>query len=216
MSRGEVRQRPLKAPRITRGPKAAPAPVLARRFVRAPGAIGITDEDAPVIGRELDRIAEMHKIGSARALDPRLVWDAVKRDKASVLRKFYNWNPREAAEAHWLDRTRQIMRSVRLVEVDLGSRERHVAPWEYAEVSVVTPKGVATRRTHVDRRDLLRNDPAFMSALGFHLKRITDSLAKYEDLVSSRDSPSRYVQVARGLRTVMDDFYAELDQEAAE
>jgi hypothetical protein len=201
-----------------RAPRAArpQPPVLARRFVRAPGAVGITDQDAPVIGRELDRIAELHKIGASRALDPRLVWEEVRRDKASVLRRFYNWNKDQAAEAHWLDRTRQIMRSVRIVEVEIGSRERHVSPWEYAEVSVQTPKGVATRRTHVDRRDLLRNDPAFMSALGFHLKRMTDSLAKYEDLVSSRGCPERYVRVAQGLRTVMDDFYAELDQDAAE
>lgn len=191
--------------------------ILARRFVRAPGAVGITDEDAPIIGQELDRLAEIHRIGSSRALDPRIVWDDVKRDKTSVLRKYYNWNKDQAAEAHWLDRTRQIMRSVRVVEVEVGSpRERRVAPWEYAEVSVQTPKGVMTRRTHVDRRDLLRNDPAFMSALGFHLKRITDSLTKFEDLVSSRDSPGRYVTVAQGLRTVLDDFYAVLNDEAAE
>lgn len=60
---------------------------------------------------QIDRLAQLHVAG---ILKPEVVV-ADARVPDSPLHALFNWTVEEAAEAHWLDRARQLIRSVEVV-----------------------------------------------------------------------------------------------------
>jgi|HubBroStandDraft_4_1064222.scaffolds.fasta_scaffold193499_3 hypothetical protein len=156
---------------------------MARRYVRAAGA-PFSDEDAPIIGRELQKIADAHQVGDLRQLDKKLVFGIVEANPRHPLRRFYNWDVAAAARRHWLDCTAVLIRSIH-VEVRVGRMQKQVSMFSYAEAPTNQAR-THFKRTRVLTEDLLRNDPAFSSAVGFNIRRINDALRTLENLTSCR------------------------------
>ena len=68
------------------------------------------DADPNVVGKALEKIMA----ASGGKLEPPLVWQAAKAPK-HPLHRFFEWDVQKAAEAHWSDTARAIIRSVRIV-----------------------------------------------------------------------------------------------------
>ena len=185
-------------------------PKMAPRFARASGA-PISDEDAQIIGEELLRIAEAHKVDGIRSLDKHLVFAEVENDPNHPLRRFYNWNEREAARLHWVDRTALLIRSVRVVTIE-ARVERHEPMFVRADVC--TPE--QPKRTKVLRDDVLANDPIFASAIGYQVRSIENALRQLEGLTSGREPPKNIAALRDALRDAIDDYKASLSDKAAE
>src|ERR1700730_10998218 len=94
-----------------------------RQYVRAPGAPIGSDKDAEIIGRCLQQIADEHRVDNVRSLDKKLVFGIIESDPNHPMRRFYDWDERNAARAHWIERTGTLIRSVRVVVVSLPGRE---------------------------------------------------------------------------------------------
>lgn len=186
-----------------------------RRYVAASGA-PFSDEDIQIIGEELAKIAEAHSVGDVRSLDHRLVFKIVKSDPNHPLRQFYNWNVREAAEKHWLEHTRKIICSVRIVTAKVGQRETF-APM-FVDASVSDGRKVM-RRTRVLRDDALVNDPISASHVGFQIRRIRDAVTSLETYTSEwRRPPKEVIGLRARLRQALDWYETQLasGEEAAE
>lgn len=87
----------------------------------------VTDKQAKVIGRELDRLYEKHA-----AVTPKLVLDAARRPR-SPLHSFFEWDDASAAERHRLSQAGGLIRSIRVVVERSGEPDRETR----AFVSVV-------------------------------------------------------------------------------
>lgn len=192
-------------------PPEPPRPKLARlRFVRAPGA-PIGDDDAVLIGNELLKIAEANKVGDLRLLDKKLVFAQIEADAKHPLRKFYNWDVQQAARRHWIEQTGTLIRSIRVVEVAARLPGKPQPMFVFAEVT--GKDSTETRRTHVLRSDLLNNDPAFASAIGYQIRHIRDALMQLEGLTSSR-CPDNVARLRDALRESLDDYQATLTSQS--
>jgi hypothetical protein len=60
---------------------------------------------AQIFGEELERIQDKHPL---KLLDPEQVWRSARHRK-SPIHAAWNWNVKEAAEAHWLERARKLI-----------------------------------------------------------------------------------------------------------
>ena len=105
--------------------------------------------DDPVTIRNASK-ADPQKIGEALAeikakhggdLRPRYVWSAVKDHPRHPLHKHFQWDVQKAAEAHWTDQARELIRVVRVVD-----SERPDDPPVPAFISV-SDKGGASYRS---------------------------------------------------------------------
>lgn len=83
-------------------------------------------QDEPLIIKAAKK-ANPQKIGEFLAkltaenkgrLDPDAVWRAVKADPKNPLYKHYEWDIEKAAEAHWRDTSRAIIRVIRVADDD--------------------------------------------------------------------------------------------------
>jgi hypothetical protein len=75
--------------------------------------------DPQKIGEALDAI----RVRNGGQLHPQdVVGDA--RDPKSVLHPHFEWDVRKAAEAHWLDQARVLIRSIRVIDEDVDDRPR--------------------------------------------------------------------------------------------
>ncbi len=61
-----------------------------------------------------DDRARLHELEHDGKLTPRAVFDEARRED-SVLHTLYNWDMAAAAESHWLDVSREIIRKVKMV-----------------------------------------------------------------------------------------------------
>lgn len=188
-------------------------PKMAQRYVRAPAA-PFSDDDAQIIGRELHKIARAHAINDLGQLDKKLVFGIVESDSKHPLRRFYDWDESNAARKHWIEHTATLIRSVRIVGV--GASPKEINLFTYAEVSSNVDGRTRTKRTRVLTEDLLQDDPAFASALGFHIRNIGHAAKKLEDLVSCRKTPIAIRRLCGGLREALDGYAASLSDAAAE
>lgn len=64
---------------------------------------------------------------------PRLIWQTAKKSPKHVLHREFNWNLQEAAEAHWEERAKELIREVKL-KVVMGD-QTIVAPYYVSDPS---------------------------------------------------------------------------------
>src|SRR4029077_1612255 len=88
------------------------------RFCAATGS-PYSDKDAAVIGRVLVAIAERHKVRGIRQLSAKVVLKEVMADKGHPLWRFYTKDLKQAAHERWLEQTRKLIRSVRIIREEI-------------------------------------------------------------------------------------------------
>jgi len=94
------------------------------------------DADPDAIGKALEKI----KRDNAGRLTPTIVWQTAKQSPRNPLHKLYDWDVRRAAEAHWTDVSRTIIRCVQLVDEDVPEDEP-----KPAFISVSDKQGISYR-----------------------------------------------------------------------
>jgi len=93
------------------------------------------DAKAQVIGEAIAAITAAHD----GRLKPEDVWKAAKAPR-HVLHKHFEWDVQVAAEAHWTDQARALIRCIRIVD------QNHDEP-TYAYLSITDKGGTAYRTT---------------------------------------------------------------------
>lgn len=180
-----------------------------------------SDEDMGIIGPELRKIADENRVDELRSLDRRLVVETLEKDPDHPLWTAgrFDRDYKSAARKHWLAHAGLMIRSVRVVVVDLSGRPKtRPSPGYFfvpAEVRTREQNGIA-RRSHVVAEDVLRDDPAFASALGAQVRIITGALQRLEHMTSMRDRvPSEVVLLRDRMRASVDDYLASLESDKA-
>ena len=156
-----------------------------------------------IIGEELQKIADAHRVNGIGALDKHLVFEAVEADPNHPLRRFYDWDEGKAARKHWLEHSHRLIRSVHVVYVNVGKRPKFSPMFVSAETKIATGE---TKRMQVVSTDALANDPIFMSAVGGQIRQIYNAVAQLEAFTSSRGAPSEIVQLRVALREALDEY----------
>lgn len=175
-----------------------------KKFVPASGAC-FGSKDAPIIGEALQRIADANRVDDIRSLSPRSVFELVKLDPEHPLRPYYNWNVKEAAEAHWIAHTSLLIRSIHVIEVNAGRRDVRHPMFVVADAPI---RGGGNKRSRVLHEDVIANDPVFMSAISVHVRRIQQAVAQLEKLISCRRAPTDIEEMCAGHREVIDRYNA--------
>jgi hypothetical protein len=90
---------------------------MAHRYAFSDGvvAINLKGADPQVVGEALERIRLEHG-GELHAYH---TWNDAK-DITHPLHRFFQWDVQKAAEAHWLDQARALIRSVRVIDIEEG------------------------------------------------------------------------------------------------
>src|SRR5215831_18832577 len=99
---------------------------------------------ADVFAREIEKLAEGDPFD---LVDADLVWKSAKNPK-SPIHKCWNWDEREAAEAHWRDRARDLIGKLTIVRV-------HVTPGPSYSGRVFYNVKVADRRGFISKEKIL-------------------------------------------------------------
>jgi hypothetical protein len=195
--------------------KPAPTPNIAPTFeyVAAKGS-PFSDDDAAVIGAELARIAEANKVEDLRSLDKHLVFEAVEADPNHPLRRFFDWDDASAARKQRISIAATLIRSVRIVSVVMGKRSAPTPAFFYAP-DLATRQPAPGPRAHVAVGDLMRNDPAFMSALSSQVKQVRYSVERLEHLTKSRKAPDSVVELVAEFKESLDRYFGSISQDAA-
>lgn len=141
---------------------------------------------ARIASRHVERIQALEKEG--RITPAEILADA--KQPESPLHDLYDWDVTQAAEAHWLDRTREIIRSIK-VNVTIETRVYQLP--RYVE-SADKPAGAQGYRTLAS---LTKDPPAARRALEQEFARVVGTLQRARDLA-----------IALGLETVVEDLLA--------
>jgi hypothetical protein len=104
---------------------------------------------AQIFGEELERIQDLHPL---RLLDPEQVWRSA-RSTRSPIHAAWNWNVREAAEAHWLERARKLIGLCVPVRVHINPGTTTSARGWYS-VKIDRQRGYASEQQILSDRDL--------------------------------------------------------------
>lgn len=190
-------------------PKLKASPKRGCQFVAATGA-PFSNKQAAIIGAELQRIAEENRVDDIRSLDKHLVFEAVERDPRHPLRQFYNWNESEAARAHWIERTGLLIRSVRIVTVNLGKMSKPMPMFLYDPNHMKRSPTERTRRGHVLTEDAMLNDPVFASAVSAQIRALELTLDRLEQTTSMRSSPVGVAELRDEVRVAMNRYFERL------
>lgn|SRR5574341_429674 len=176
------------------------------KIVRASGA-PFSDEDIKLIGTELIKIADKHRVGDFRLLDKKIVFAEVEADPNHPLRRFYDWNDRTAARTARVDRTHTLIMAVRIVP-GIGKFHRPLP----LSITAELPRGkYGTVRKRILTQDALLNDPAFTSAVAGRLRNLDQQLAVIESLFEAYEGePTGVEPLVTGLREQFDLHYAGL------
>lgn len=176
------------------------------RFVKASGA-PFSDEDIPLIGAELLKIAEANRIDDIRLLDKRIVFAALEADPNHPLWQFYDRDVKSAARKHWIEWTHKLIMSVR-VEYAIGKFTRPLP----ITLSADLPRAKhGTTRKRVLTQDAMLNDPVFASAVGIRLRGLDQQLTQLEGLVAAHGGgPIGVEDLLTGLRDQFDGYYSSL------
>jgi hypothetical protein len=205
----------------SRGRKAAkesaPAPTSVR-FSWRTGA-PFNEEDAALVGAELLKLARASCVADVASLNPREVFEAIYADADHPLRKMFGdfKDVEGAARRHWIQMTGTMIRSISVQIVALPGRALEpVRPmFVHAEARVKEGDGTTVRRRRVLTEDALKSDPAFISAVGFKIRAITDALAGLESLTAWGHSvPPEIAQLRDSLRHAIDSYHGAIAQAA--
>lgn len=105
--------------------------------------ITYTFKDRPLAVKKADK-ANPQKIGEALAkierehnghLKPDHVWRAVQTNPRNPLHKHFEWDVQKAAEAHWRDTARVLIRSITVEDIDGDQKPAYFSVNEKAGVS---------------------------------------------------------------------------------
>lgn len=198
--------------------KKKPMKVPGQQYVRAPGA-PFGEEDATLVGTELKKIADAHRVGDVRSLDKSTVFEAIEADPNHPLRKLYDWDVTKAARAQWIERTGQIIRGIRVVSLPIRKHEKPTPMFIYvprADRDRINDKIGTRPRSRVLTEDLIASDPDFASALSGQIKIVRDAVNRYAHIVSMRGSPRAYEDLSSALRRAIEEFDVATHDAAAE
>jgi hypothetical protein len=172
------------------------------QFVKASGA-PFSDESIQLIGRELLKIARANRVKDVRVLDKELVFAAIEADPKHPLRQFYDWDVKRAARKHWLAWTQKMILSVR-IEYKVGRFTRPLPITLSAELPRLKH---GSKRRRVLTEDALKNDPVFVSAVGFRFRDIDTKISQLEMLIGARGwAPPGMGEALKKMRATIDDY----------
>jgi hypothetical protein len=171
--------------------KTTSPPRLAPRFA----VPWLPESQGQTVGEELLKIAAEHKINNIRSLDAKLVWAILKDDPNHPLWSSggYERDVRKAATRYWVDHTKKLIASVRIITMTLPKRVMHEPLFLNCDAPVKKEGSVAKKRVHVLRADVLEQDPLFMSAIGSKIRRLLGVIHELEHLSAERAIPG-YMQ----------------------
>jgi hypothetical protein len=171
-----------------------------------------TDEQMKIIGPELQKIADQHRVSDIRSLDAKLVAGIVSKDKHHPLRAFWTKNVADAASFWWVEQTRKMIGAVQVYTVSAGTRPEYKPMFVSAEAP--TSSG-AYRRTMVVRSDALTNDVVFMSGVAGQIRRVISAVEAFENFSSDGSPPPEVERFRTGLRKVIDAYLASVASDKA-
>ena len=176
-------------------------------FKKVTGA-PITEEDARVLGREFLRIATANRIADLRALSGEIVLNEVLANKRHPLRRFYNWDVDEAARSHWLDRTRVLLNSVRVVEAKVRSTKARKMFVAVKDVWRTNTEGKKENYhgMRIIAEDAAKDSDIFIQCLDGKIQRVEAALKSAEEWLERSKATSRHVQLLDELRSAFDAF----------
>lgn len=156
-----------------------------------------------MVGEELEKIARANQINNINHLDAEMVFKTIENDPKHPLWKVYEKNKDKAARKHWLEFTRKLITSVRVVVVQLKARPRFEPVYISAEAPVRKNGSAVLRRSHIAAPDVLANDPIFLSALSGKLRRLVGVLRELEQLAARRPTPPDVLQFLQDVRAAV-------------
>lgn len=193
-----------------------PQPTMAKRFVAATGA-PLSDAEAEIYGPVLEQIARDNNVENVGSLDKHLVYETVEADDTSPLRSFvFNSDDDAAARSYRVDRCALLIRSIRIVSVSIGARSKPQPMFIYDPDHSKRRSGTHERRGHVLTEDARKNDPTFVSAVGWQIRQISEAVARLELLTNARPSPLEIVKLRDSMRKALKVYFDSVAQEAAE
>jgi hypothetical protein len=172
---------------------------------------GRSAEEAKIVGTELLKMVEFHKVEGVRSLDPEAVLKEVHENPRHPLRFLYGdfKDVDGAAWAHWVTTTRQILTGLRYVRVSVNMPTSCGQPvFVAAKAPTLRGQDIVYRNQRVLRKDALKHDPSYSSLLSRTVKQIRDALVSLEQIVSDRQAPEKETILARELREAFENYYA--------
>lgn len=179
--------------------KKATTPQLAQRFV----VPFLSENDAQMVGAELEKSAQANQVNGIRHLDPEVVFHEVETTRKHPFRNLagMNWgDDRTAARKHRIEYIRKLISSVQVVVVSSKKRKTYEACFVGAKAAVKEQGSSALRRSNIVRHDMLQHDPAFISYVNTQCRRILGPLAKLENTASARPLPPEVQQFVTSVR----------------
>lgn len=129
---------------------------------------------------------------------PDTILDDAKRPE-SPLHNLYDWNVEKAAQAHWLERTREIIRLIRVV---VTTETITVRPPRY-----IKDPGIPANEQGYVALHTLRVDPTLARrALITELERVTSSLIRAQRIAAGLELDDQIAGIlaqVSGLRTIV-------------
>lgn len=183
---------------------AIPAPA---HYVPAAGS-PFSETDMLVIGPALARIAEQNRVEDLRSLDKHLVYEAVEADPHHPLRPFLNWDDLAAARLHRIAQVQTLIRSVRIITVQMGKRSSPEPMFIHVPDAAKRPHGATQQRSQVLMADVLNNDPAYASALSSKMRVLQSTFRQLEHVVNGRgeEAPTEFAMFCQEVRAAIDRY----------
>lgn len=150
-------------------------------------ASGYSEEESKTIVAELDKLARHFKVDNVEQLPPRDVFAVIRDDERHPLRKFFDWDAKKAAEAYWISKTRELIRCVKLVRLDLpplGTPEMQIVKLDPSRMKS-RPAYVSNGRSYSDPRK--SNDPEFQRQISIQYGAVRNAIARLGHITDCRD-----------------------------
>lgn len=163
----------------------------------------LDEDDAQMVGIELEKAAQAHQVNGIRHLDAEVIYDDVEKNKKHPFRRLagLKWNDDiEAARRYRVGYIGKLISSVQVTVVTSNKRKTYESVYVSANAPVVKQGSQATRRSHINRHDAFSNDPAFTSYVNTQCKRIIQPLEKLEHTATSRPLPPEVQQFVMSVR----------------
>ncbi len=161
------------------------------------------DDDAQMVGAELEKAALAHQVNGIRHIDAELVMGDVESNARHPFRNLagLKWrDDREAARRYRVGYISKLIASVQVVVVSTSQRKTYEPVFVSAAAPVVAQGSQALRRVHVVRHDALSNDPAFLSFVNTQCRRMLHLLKQLEHTAAARPLPPSMQQFIATVR----------------
>lgn len=183
-----------------------------RRVLRAKG---FSEEDSAIIVGEFVKLAALQNVDpeNIKRIDMREAFDAIRADEDHPLRKFYNMNMEEAAYAHWVQRTNELVNGIHYVSVEVYRGQDHPVryvehgPWMFS---------TGKRGEKCDPRNLDPEDPDNKRTIDVIVRNIKNDAVKLRQRVTDAPSTKKDRALADKIFEALDEWEGAAIANAAE